>query len=903
VAEQTFRDGLTAPAEVLGPAMKRAADVIMARDRLGAAVATPLSFTRTTIRMLSRGGWKLDRLRIDLDADGNGEVLYRFHTIEDEFHFLVISKALSEDVKLDRNFAADWDVKAALCLGPWSAERDAHIRLQTRRMRSARAEYDALVFLRANRSGRLFDHVVESLAAGRQPNAAMIAAVGYIIRTTGFTGNGQLGTRPFAGLAEHNPAKSPYAAHIIAAFLLREYVFDLVDYMAANRSPDAVALAPAYRRYLGIGNSAATGLTAFFVNHPCFIHDWCSRREDAYREAKTRPLAAADVVNPGFLTLVDKAIQYFEEDGSGGQGVFDDTHTIAADLRALRDLLRSQSERKAALSRDAVISGAALCTWAEQNCAPTTVEIIDSMLLELYPDLIERFSEGRPLDEELDIFPSQTAGELKQLIKGKYDWALAIDPMLPGSNRFFWFRPVVAPLDVRRGHTDIRPDIEYETNFDIGVQVRRLYDTLRAMPPETPICQVLFTRPDLRAAVARVQSLSGREYAELRDNPRSEDFSPFGPIRFVLSFYGLDKFEVALPKSVRGALLQGAPTADDLARGLEGDWPFPLAPGPESAGAKLNRVDLPFASGSMDEGTSPRMLVAPVEIRTRVEAAARARCGLLGPASLAAWLIEDAEMLFYEGAEQFAAHIEANHLYRDYAGLGIHVGNGVTVVDANGISALLAAPCALDFAIASATSSAAWGAAIILGATGMPLLDTLPLRAARQGLTALAIRHGGVDGRNGRLVVADPGATGPAVSAQSWTRPSPPLKIATVSSSPQRLVEQTIAYVSDLQASDKVCGPLQNAPQLDQPYFMLVCARPGRLAARCLAPLSSRDGEAILSLDASQWATRRLEVNTIGIMLRRSVFKSLTECAAGILLSNAEEEPLRMRGFDHQKSF
>ena len=60
----------------------------------------------------------------------------------------------------------------------------------------------------------------------------------------------------------------------------------------------------------------------------------------------------------------------------------------------------------------------------------------------------------------------------------------------------------------------------------------------------------------------------------------AHDFSPFATIRFALSFFGMEKFEAAPPKSVRGVFMQGAPIAEDVAAGRDGDWPFPLLPQP-----------------------------------------------------------------------------------------------------------------------------------------------------------------------------------------------------------------------------------------------------------------------------------------------------------------------------------
>lgn len=41
------------------------------------------------------------------------------------------------------------------------------------------------------------------------------------------------------------------------------------------------------------------------------------------------------------------------------------------------------------------------------------------------------------------------------------------------------------------------------------------------------------------------------------------------------AFYGMEKFEAAFPKSVRGTFMQGAPIAEDVAAGRDGRWPLP----------------------------------------------------------------------------------------------------------------------------------------------------------------------------------------------------------------------------------------------------------------------------------------------------------------------------------------
>ena len=55
----------------------RPASVVMSLQRAAAAVPNALSFSRTAMRELVRGRWKIEKPRFELDEEGRGEVLYR----------------------------------------------------------------------------------------------------------------------------------------------------------------------------------------------------------------------------------------------------------------------------------------------------------------------------------------------------------------------------------------------------------------------------------------------------------------------------------------------------------------------------------------------------------------------------------------------------------------------------------------------------------------------------------------------------------------------------------------------------------------------------------------------------------------------------------------------------------
>jgi len=253
----------------------------MRPDRVAAVFPTALSFARTLFDKLYDGHWTLDRLRMDLDAQGRGEVLYRLSDGRNPLYFFILSNSYSTADKADRSFNMNWDWMVALCEGAWTPEREDYLRRELPKQRFGRLDHQTLAYTRGNRSGRIFDQVVEVLAEGRQPDGAALARIGYIFRTTGFTANGFIGMRSYLGMESDHLLSGPYHAQMCGAFLLREYVADLVDAMAQARNPAAARLSPAMRRYLGIGNSAGLGLTPFIYNHPAMVDRWTRLKEEA----------------------------------------------------------------------------------------------------------------------------------------------------------------------------------------------------------------------------------------------------------------------------------------------------------------------------------------------------------------------------------------------------------------------------------------------------------------------------------------------------------------------------------------------------------------------------------------------------------------------------------------------
>jgi hypothetical protein len=751
----------------------------MSAARAAVAVPNALGFARTAMRELVRDRYRIEKLRFDLDDEGRGEILYRLVGGGWTFHFFLVSQKLDEAQKTDRNFAASWDAMGVLCQGAWTDAREAYLRREVPKQRAGFADYDTLVYARGNRSARLFDAIVESLAAGRQPDLALVAPVGYILRTTAFIGNGQLGTRPYEGYEPGHPLRRPYHAQFCSAFLLREYVFDLVDHLARVRSPGAVRLAPAYRRYLGLGNAAATGLVPFVVNHPHLMHRWCEVVETALAHAANEPAAPVDDVVTRFAALAGKAARHYAESAHPGDGVFAPPQAIAGDLERVRDVV-------AAFPTSGTIDGEstdtpwlALRAWAGRTLHAEAAEVVDAMILEVHPDVVADAADAFHADERFDAVPQARVSELRDLVHRDYGWALdGAFRDLPAEH--FWYRTRKAPRDVRRGVRGRDEDLELETSMDTVLQVQRLAACLDAADREATVADLLVERPDLRHIVTRVQSLVGLPYAELREHWLAGDFSPFAPVRFALTFFGLSKFEAARPKSVRGTFMQGAPIAEDVERGIDGDWPWPLMPVADDANDETLLAPLPVSRHDAErvatEAADPssRML-APRELARMAQNALQGHGASLGVAEDASALVAEAQALGEPAVATLLRHCAAGKVSRESRVTLARRDDGYALLHAHGASALLAAPSALDLAAMFASRSAAGaGCAAVDDATDPWLVEGLALRAALRGLVGLVVweceRLPGTASYG--ITVAGPGRTGPWLASGASTFPA-----------------------------------------------------------------------------------------------------------------------------------
>lgn len=558
---ETYRfdsESLRDPAELMQP------------ERLAALKQTRLSFARLMMEKMTDEQWEISRSRGGYDENGVGRAVYSIETPSRRFSFGVFSHESGEGEHTGRIVAEDWDMWGFLCEGDPSPElMDAQFE-ELPKVREGRATSDILIWTRGNRSSRAFDHVVESLAAGHQPDIERLAKSGYLTRSSGYYGNGLNGTKEFKALDGDHPLSGPYMAQMLTIWMLRIYGFDVAEEMAAARSPNAATLDDEIKRYLGTGNSSGIGIIHYVINHPQLMHAWLRAREVALARAKTIDPTSEEVDR--FRSLLANATRWFREDDSDTKEFFVSKDRIADELDRIdgRLLLRRDGNGSSTLWAD-------LCQWAEDELTKETQEALHSLILDVHPEVSRGLENTLTVSEKSDIVPEMTLERLHSLVTERYRWALDIDMTEPGSQRYFWYRSI----DSEEPRLGIRGEHDYEEYgfpIDIARQVQRLDLDLQRQDPGDTVAEFLFDHPTHRSIVERIQTVHDLPYAEIRTNPLDSEFVPLYLVSCLKAIWGIQK---AHPKSkgwVRGTFFQGAPLPADVRRGDDSYWLYPEKP-------------------------------------------------------------------------------------------------------------------------------------------------------------------------------------------------------------------------------------------------------------------------------------------------------------------------------------
>jgi hypothetical protein len=556
----------------------RPASTVMQLDRLGSLHQSRLSFMRTLVRRMVAENWQISAPVFDLDEQGFGKVVYQIQARYGVFSFVVFSHYLDPECRNDRVIADQWDLTMALCEGTIDSDQLSFLQNNVPKQEAGRVDSRVLVLSRANRSARTFEYVVDELSNGRQPNIDVIAEVGYLYRTTAAYGSGKLGMADWEKVwTKHRDFARPFAAEMFTCYLLRHFSIKQAEFLASKRDPQgAVEIEEDLKRYIGIGNSTGLGMAPFLINHPLLINQWIEMRETALaRVVKQSELGITAAIVDQLAESVSRVIKHLREIITEDERQSQVNTKVSEELKMLCLWLVDQRS-------DLVnyLSWKALTQFAEDNWHVETQEVINTLLIELYPELVDDLEERMWVDESYEIVPEMSVADFIILIETKYDWALSIDFSKHEALGVFWYRSE-EKMEPRLGHTGVDIGMDKEMPLGIARRVRDCYDQLCQYDNDNSgknIAHFIVKNPTYNGIVARIQTMSQSFYGDIRENLVHKDVLPINLLRCKLSFFGVSKFDPRSRLWVRNTMFQGAPLFDDFGKPFSDNWHFPIKP-------------------------------------------------------------------------------------------------------------------------------------------------------------------------------------------------------------------------------------------------------------------------------------------------------------------------------------
>ncbi len=541
-------------------------NVIMKLSRLGSFHQSKLSFLRSFLKEFK--DWEYKRDLFDLDEFGYGVAVYSFKKNNRVYSLICFANELSKNERSDRVIATKWDAAFTLHDGVPTKKDIERLKNEVPKQEVGRLSYKELTLSRANKSVRIFDHVVESLSSGIQPNINLLSKVGYLYRTTAVYGSGKFGLADRFRIKNREEIYGPFRLEMMLVYFVRQFTFDQVNHVAKNKNPKkAVNLDPEICRNLGIGNSTGLGMAPFIVNHPTLLNNWIYAREVALkkiREIKNVKTENSDL----FKDCLKKSIKNITSWNTESEYQKKKIKSLLSDLNIFINFL----EKNFDFSKEFAFNEIYL--WLEKNSEEECIEYVVSMMMEPYDDIVNPLINTMSSEEEkyFNIPTDRTVFELRTILEDKYSKILNIDFSKKENNQNFWFisknkeEPRLADRFMENGS-------ELEQPLAIARDIKKLYDALSVFKNSSTIDKFLVKNSDLRHVVRRAFIIEKFPYSEIQDNTIGQSIKPIDMLRLKLSFFGALKFDPRSDKWLRICMFQGAPLPEQL-KNYDDHWVY-----------------------------------------------------------------------------------------------------------------------------------------------------------------------------------------------------------------------------------------------------------------------------------------------------------------------------------------
>ncbi len=545
---------------------------VMRLSRLGSLHQCRLSFMRILTRRMARESWTFTRPVFDINAQGVGHAVYTSQGSERAYSLVAFAHDLPADQRSDRVIAKAWDATFTLFDGVPDADDIERLSKNVPFQEAGRVSKSEISVSRANRSVRLWEHFVGALANGRQPDAEKIADVGYLMRTTAVYGSGKLGAADRELIADRPEMQAPFQAEMLSVYLTRTFVRDLVQHMARVKGGDqAVDLDPEIARSLGIGNSTGLGMAPYIINHPVLFNNWIMAREEAIARVRSVETATPEAVVM-FLHMLQRSEILVTHWRSGHEIQIEKIAYLRADLEKLNGYAADDG-----LTDNQPWNR--LYSWAEANLSEEGQELVASLILEPYGDLVDDLCSCMA-DGNKDAFyidGCMTVGEVRGLIESSFGWALSLDWNRRETCARAWYVSE-EKLEPRLGERFDEPIAKYEQPLAPARDAASAYLTLDSWKADQRIAEFLLQHPEHRHTIRRAQISKIAPYGEIHDNTISDEVLPIDMLRAKLSFFGATQFDPRSDRWVRICMYAGAPYPEQLAPANADLWIYPEVP-------------------------------------------------------------------------------------------------------------------------------------------------------------------------------------------------------------------------------------------------------------------------------------------------------------------------------------
>ena len=530
---------------------------IMKLSKLGSFHQSKLSFLRSFLKEFK--DWKYNRDLFDLDEGGFGRAVYSFSKDRRVYSLVCFANKISDHERSDRVIATKWDAAFVLYDGiPTKKDLD-RLSNDVPQQEVGRMSYKELTLSRANKSVRIFEHVVESLSNGKQPDKEKLSKVGYLYRTTAVYGSGKFGLADRFRIKNREEIYGPFRLEMMLVYLVRQFTFDQVNHIAKHKnSKGAVELDDNICKNLGIGNSTGLGMAPFIVNHPALLNNWILARETALK--KIREIKKVDENDSKiFIECLKKSLKNVTSWTTDSDFQNKKIKSLISDLYKFINFI----EKEFSFEEDYAFN--TIYKWSEKNLRDECIEYIVSMMMEPYDYITNPLLKSMSADEDryFTIPTNKNVSDLRNILEDNYSDILKIDFEKKESNQNFWFisknkeEPRLADRYLDKG-------AELEQPLAIARDICKLYARISNQKNSLKIGKFLIENNDLRHVVRRAFIVEKFPYAEIQDNTIGSNLMPIDMLRLKLSFFGAVKFDPRSDKWLRINMFQGAPLPKNL---------------------------------------------------------------------------------------------------------------------------------------------------------------------------------------------------------------------------------------------------------------------------------------------------------------------------------------------------